>query len=170
MSINSGLCIVADCFKNKHSGGYCPGHYSRAKRYGSPDIYPNKSCWEQNCGRTTRKYRYCSAHRRKPSKKSNKVRSFLENSSSVAEYKTWVGMKQRCFNPNSNSYKYYGGRGITVCFRWKKDFYFFYEALGPKPDKTYSLDRIDNDGNYSCGECPECSMNDWPMNCRWATP
>lgn len=65
-------------------------------------------------------------------------------------------MKTRCYNERSHAYKYYGGRGITICDRWKNNFEAFLEDMGERPEGL-TLDRKNNDGNYE------------PRNCRWAT-
>lgn len=80
----------------------------------------------------------------------------------------WSGMQQRCTNPRSPEFHNYGGRGIRICQRWKS-FGNFYADIGPRPSSNLSIDRIDNNGHYSCGNCEECRANGWPANCRWAT-
>lgn len=83
-------------------------------------------------------------------------------------YRTWEGMMHRCSNKNGAAAHRYVLRGIRVCERWKHSSAFMQDML-PTWEKGRSLDRTNNDGNYSCGSCDECKRNGWPMNCRWAT-
>jgi hypothetical protein len=87
---------------------------------------------------------------------------------SIPEYKIWGAMKGRCNNPEDLSYQNYGARGVKVCKRWN-DFSAFLEDMGNRPTEKHTIDRIDNNGSYTCGKCPECKERNQPLNCRWAT-
>ena len=69
-----------------------------------------------------------------------------------AEHYTWRTMIARCCNPNSRQYQTYGGRGITVCARWLV-YENFLDDMGPRPDASFSLDRINNDSGYAPENC-----------------
>jgi hypothetical protein len=84
----------------------------------------------------------------------------------------WRSMLTRCYNPANKSFHRYGGRGITVCARWRGSLAAYYADMGDPPSPDHSIDRIDNDGGYWCGkaECPDCGPAGRTPNCRWATP
>ena len=73
------------------------------------------------------------------------------------EYNIWQSMLRRCLSPRAHDWKYYGGRGITVCHQWQQSFETFLADIGNRPAPHLTLDRIDNDGDYE------------PSNVRWTT-
>jgi len=102
-----------------------------------PTSYLLANTWRESCG--------CS---RSP---------IRHKMTTTREFASWKGMLARCYTPSDDRYESYGGRGISVCERWRTSFLAFYEDMGPRPQGK-SLDRFpDNNGNYELS------------NCRWAT-
>jgi hypothetical protein len=85
------------------------------------------------------------------------------------EYRAWANMKNRCRNPAEPSFRNYGARGIYVCARWGESFAAFLGDVGTRPSGGHSIDRVDNEGNYTCGQCAECLARGAVMNCKWST-
>jgi hypothetical protein len=84
-------------------------------------------------------------------------RNKTHGKSKTSTYRKWAAMIQRCYQPTSSSYAYYGGRGISVCERWRSSFEAFLEDMGECPSPKHSPDRIETNGHYE------------PGNVRWAT-
>lgn len=91
------------------------------------------------------KYKSCGCLLKKHGKSETKI------------YDIYYHMIDRCYNDKTDSYKYYGARGIKVCDRWLESFENFYEDMGDRPSVDHQIDRINNDGNYD------------PYNCKWVT-
>jgi hypothetical protein len=97
----------------------------------------------------------CGCLRRELSTAKATAHSESANGRNTKEYRAWQRMLARCYRQTHERYEYYGGRGISVCDRWRSSYEAFRDDMGPCP-RGHSLDRKDANGNYE------------PGNCRWA--
>lgn len=135
--------------------GIAPSDKSRSRR-SECRCDCGKIVFVRNASIRQQKAKSCGCHNIEQLVSQNfKYGRFVGGAKPSKTYASWNAMKNRCLNKNSEKYKDYGGRGISVCERWL-EFENFIKDMGEKPAQT-SLGRINNDGNYE------------PENCRWET-
>lgn len=94
----------------------------------------------------------CGCLRNERASASNATKFTTHGMSKAREYRLWVKMKARCYNPRNNRYQYYGERGITVCDRWRNSFEAFLADMGPCP-AGYTIERKDVYLGYGPDNC-----------------
>lgn len=95
----------------------------------------------------------------------NVVHGHCSKRTKTTEYSIWANIVQRCYNPKANHYEDYGGRGITMCDRWRTSFQHFYQDMGPRPEGM-TVERENNNGNYEPGNCKWATMEEQHINTR----
>jgi hypothetical protein len=153
-------CKVDGCNRPRFSNGYCRSHDGQIRNHGkileTSKFKKIQKCIVDGCDGVSVAWGMCSKHYQNI-KKYGEHESTRINKTELDEYEVWCGMISRCNYEKHKSYKYYGGRGVSVCERWINSFSTFYSDMGPRPSSKHQIDRIDNDKDYE------------PGNCEWVT-
>lgn len=118
---------------------------------------PNGTKWKCKCECGNEIYVYRGKLTTGHTKSCGCLNSTLQGRSNHRLYKTWWGIKERCYSPTHASYHNYGAKGIVLCDEWQDFNAFYLWAMESGYDDSLSIDRKDSKGNYE------------PTNCRWIT-
>jgi hypothetical protein len=96
-------------------------------------------------------------------------RNFIHGHGRTPTHAIWSAMVNRCYNEGCKEFKWYGGKGIWVCDRWRNAYLEFLNDMGAHPSGTH-CDRLDNKSGYCCGKCDDCiNRGILKCNCAWRT-
>jgi len=155
---------AADRTQVRYKGGDLTGlRFGRLTvidRCGSRSNNPLWNC-KCDCGETKQVVSSCLARGKTQScgclAKMVQPSNLIHGMSSSKEYFVWQAIKKRCLTKRHPAYRNYGGRGISISKEWVESFAAFIAHVGPRPNPSDTIDRIDNDGNYE------------PGNVRWVS-
>jgi hypothetical protein len=163
------LCNVSGCDKRVFAVGMCGAHYAKFRTNSGTGYIPEKICSIPSCDRPHYGRGLCRAHWKRLNRYGDPLIGGSLRHISIKDvqrppasgrtlhplYSTWLRMNQRCYDVEDIGYCRYGARGIQVCKRWRDDFWAFVADMGPKPTPGYTVDRRNNNGDYT------------PDNCHW---
>lgn len=161
-------CTVVDCITKHYAKSFCEYHYRQWQKK-----YQLRRCAIDNCDKVVVSRKgWCQNHFAKWKRYGNPLGGYSIERHSMAhtrEYRIWNNIKTRCNNPNADSYKYYGARGIKMSKEWADSFAQFVNDMGLSPSPLHSIDRQDNNKGYSKENCMWATNQEQALNHRLQT-
>ena len=151
------ICSIEGCDKPIFNGrGWCSAHYDRWRDHGDPlggRPSGRQTCKIKGCGKLAFGHGLCPAHYWRWRRHGDPLGGGapMDGRKQHPLHTIWTLMLGRCHSENYKTYHHYGGRGITVCDRWRNDFWAFVKDVGPRPSSKFTLGRIDNNKGYEPG-------------------